>query len=95
MGGGEPAGRAAAGGLERGAAAQWVAENRLAELRLGERAIDLHPVEPMLGQDWSVGQEIAASDDPDLRQVTVSVADTRGVRMAMLHGFLDAGTVSR
>ncbi|NIJ08284.1 general secretion pathway protein I [Sphingomonas vulcanisoli] len=85
----------AARGLERRAGAQWVAENRLAELQLGEKAIDLHPIEPMLGEAWHVGQEIGASDDPDVRQVMVSVSDAKGARMASLRGFLDAGTVSR
>ena len=82
-------------GLERRAGAQWVAENRLAELGLGIKAIDLKPVETILDQQWRVSQDIRASDDPDLRQVLVSVADTKGDKVATLRGFLDAGTVTQ
>ena len=85
----------AARGLERRAGAQWVAENRLAELSLGIKPIDLKSVEPMLDQQWHVSQDVRASDDPDLRQVMVSVSDNKGDKVATLRGFLDAGTVTQ
>ncbi|WP_254601981.1 type II secretion system minor pseudopilin GspI [Sphingomonas bacterium] len=85
----------AARGLERRATAQWVAENRLAELSLDHgKAIDRPPVVRMLDQDWRVTEDIRSSDDPDIRQIIVSLADSRGAPLVTLRGFIDAGTTT-
>ena len=80
--------------IELRAAAQWVAENRLAELRLGLAG---QPVMvPMLGHDWRVTTRTAASDDPDIRAVTIDVAAAGGgTPLVSLRGFVDAGTTTR
>ena len=81
-------------GLERRAAAMWVAENRLAEL-----ALPGHPALParteMLGETWHVIATERPTADPDLRAVTISVA-AREERapLAILDGFVDVGTMT-
>lgn len=79
-------------GLERRAAAQFVAENRMVEARLGIPAAD---EAPMLGTIWRARVEERGTDDPDLRAVTVTVAQA-GARdpMVTLEGFRDAGTTT-
>ena len=59
-------------GLERRAAAQWVAENRLAELGL-HNAPGQDGAVAMLNYRWSVTTKRAATSDPDLQAVTISV----------------------
>lgn len=82
-------------GLELRAAAQWVAENRLAELRLGGP----HPPpaeEEMLGFRWQVAESYRLSADPDLRQVEVRVTRAgTGAPLVTLKGFVDSGVTTR
>jgi general secretion pathway protein I len=55
--------------------AQWIAENRIAELTIGaEAAPDVNEPVTMLGQSWAVQVSRKASDDPDLDAMTISVA---------------------
>ena len=76
-------------GLERRAAAMWVAENRLAELELDSRAVGPGEVE-MLGQRWRVAAERNATDDPDIVQVRVTVQGSgETAPLASLDGFVD------
>lgn len=81
--------------LERRAAAQWVAQNALAELSLGSKRNMTTNEVPMLGWRWSVESELAASKDPDLRLATVRVRPS-GSRetMVTLKGFVDIGGVT-
>lgn len=53
--------------------ARWVAENRLAEVRLG-----LVDEAEMMGQDWSVTTTTTATTDPTLQRVTVDVGRVDG-----------------
>lgn len=81
--------------LERRAAAQLVAQNRLAELGLAGADTASSTVD-MLGQRWNVSVEEAATDDPDLARVAVMVSDVAGKDpLVTLHGFRDKGTTSR
>lgn len=80
-------------GMERRAAAQWVAENRLAEARLG---IPAPATVAMMGSRWTAGVAEAATADPDLRAVTVAVAAVgESTPPVTLAGFRDAGTTTR
>lgn len=83
--------------LELRTGAQWVAENRLAELALaGEDRSRLPGSAVMLGQRWQVSTQLAASDDPDLRLATVAVRKLGDpAPLVTLRGFVDAGTVSQ
>lgn len=79
-------------GLERRSAALWVAENRLAERRLG---LPGPPREEMLGRRWDVATREGRTDDPDLVAVTVAVAASGEARpLVTLDGFRDAGTTT-
>lgn len=81
--------------LERRAAAQLVAENRLVELALPGTPPMSGNVE-MLGERWAVRSTEAATDDPDLRKVTVSVlAEGETSPLVSLDGFRDAGRTVR
>lgn len=83
-------------GLERRAAAQWVAENALAEASLGVSANTGSFEVAMLKERWSVTVARGPSDDPDLQLATVTVAPA-GTRDALvtLRGFVDRSTISR
>lgn len=82
-------------GLERRAAAQLVAQNRLAELALPGGGAGTSSVE-MLGERWTVAVVESATDDPDLAKLAVSVADPRdGNPLVTLDGFRDRGTTTR
>ena len=76
------------GALETRAAAQWVAENYLAELTLG-----LTPSEdpaPMNGVSFTVDATRTATLDPDLEQVDIVARDTAdGRAYGRLTGFVD------
>jgi general secretion pathway protein I len=76
-------------GVERRAAAQFVAENALVELRLSTAPA---PSEvDMLGERWRVSARETANEDPDIRNVEVRVEPTRGAGpVVALRGFLDA-----
>lgn len=83
--------------LEQRAAAQWVAENRLAELALpgGAAGAGQSDRVEMLGTRWQVATQDAPSDDPDLRRVTVEVrAPGDRAPIVTLDGFVDAGTTT-
>lgn len=74
--------------MERRAAAMIVAENRLAELRLGGNAVGPESV-TLLGGEWRVAQRLTATDDPMLVRAHVDVfaiGDTSP--MASLDGFV-------
>jgi general secretion pathway protein I len=66
--------------------ARWVAQNRLTALRLGleERAAR----ERMMGLDWTVTEERAATPDPALEAVTVRVGPADGVPLVALLGYI-------
>lgn len=76
-------------GLEDRIVAQWIAENRLTELALGEAAPDQVR---MMNADWTVRTERRATDDPDLVAVDVVVSRSGATSVASrLSGFLDGG----
>ena len=83
-------------GLERRAAAQWVAENALVEAEAGL------PVEGGTGHDetmlawhWQVRRVLQRSDDPDMREIVIEVRAPGEVSpVVSLRGFVDAGTIS-
>jgi general secretion pathway protein I len=73
-------------GLEYRAAAQWAAENYLAELALG-----LEPLAPapMLGIQFEMIAEQSATADPDLQRVDITATDMAdGRSYARLTGFI-------
>ncbi len=79
--------------LESRTVAQWVAENRIAELTVSrDRAPMAYDLVEMLGQTWTVQVVRQASDDPDLDAMTVSVAaQEQPEPLATLDFFLDRG----
>lgn len=79
------------GDLENRVTAQWVAENRLVELGLGDPSAQSGNVE-MMGRDWVVTVKQRPTDDPDLMavEITVSLGGQPDVH-ARLHGFIDKG----
>ena len=80
--------------LELRAAAQWVAENRLAELGLPGRPELTDEVE-MLGHRWQVAVRTLATDDPDLHRVRIQVwRQGNEAPLMKLDGFVDAGTTT-
>ena len=84
-------------GLERRAAAQWAAENALAELSLEPRAVGNSNAEvAMLGWRWTVRIGLAGSADPDLQLATVRVGPAGTTdTLVTLRGFVDRGTITR
>ncbi len=76
-------------GLERRAAAMWVAENRLAELQLADPAAAQGEVE-LLGQQWQVDVARTRTEDPAIDRVRIHVTP-RGERspLASLDGFVE------
>ncbi|MGB3794917.1 MAG: type II secretion system minor pseudopilin GspI [Alteraurantiacibacter sp.] len=80
--------------LERRAAAQWAAENALAEARLGLSPAADGTVE-ILQWRWDVSVTRSASDDPDLELVSVAVMqENEATPLITLRGFVDQGTVT-
>ena len=75
--------------LEARAAAVWVAENRLAELALGEPEVP--STVDMLGRRWQVRTMIRTSPDPDLSRIDVAVGPPGGTPMVTLGSFVDRG----
>ena len=76
-------------GLEERVVAQWVAENRLVELTLGEISPD--DVE-MMGATWRVRTARTTTDDPDLQAVHIRVSRSGSASAAArLSGFVDTG----
>ena len=81
--------------LEQRAAAQWVAENALAEARLGAGAIT-QPQQAMLGSQWNVATRLTPSADPDLLLATVEVRPLGSSEaMVTMRGFVDTGEISQ
>lgn len=74
-------------GMERRATAMWVAENRLAELQIADRAADADNVR-MLDQNWQVAVARSATDDPAIQRVRISVRQGKSGSLATLDGFV-------
>ncbi|WCX96463.1 type II secretion system minor pseudopilin GspI [Pseudomonas aeruginosa] len=82
-------------GLTERSLAQWLADNRLSELRAGMRPLDDGRRQERVaftGRDWLLDSTVEAAPDPRLRKVSVevSVAGARPLRRAMLVGFVEA-----
>ncbi len=76
-------------GLEDRIVAQWIAENRLAELAIGETPPD---TVRMMNTDWTVRAERRPTSDPDLQAVDIFVSRAGSASAAArLSGFVDAG----
>jgi general secretion pathway protein I len=81
--------------LDQRAAAQWVAENALAEARLGLPA-GTSSQAAMLQWQWTVRTRLSSSDDPDLSLATVEVSPQgTDSPMVTLRGFVDSGKITR
>ena len=82
-------------GLERRAAAELVAQNRLAELGLPGTP-PLPATVEMLDQRWTVAVREARTGDPDLVKVAISVsAAPDSEPLVTLAGFRDKGSTRR
>jgi general secretion pathway protein I len=83
-------------GLERRAAAQWVAENALTEAEAGvPGAAGAGRDVTMLAWHWQVRRLVQTSDDPDMRQIVIEVrAPGEASPTVTLRGFVDAGTIT-
>ncbi len=80
-------------GVQTRAAAQWAAENAMAELHVGAARATALPSATLLGQTYILTAATRATDDPDLLAVKISVTPPSAVRpIATLDGFLDRGT---
>jgi general secretion pathway protein I len=81
-------------GLRARIAAQWVAQNRLAELQLGQPdAPDM--LTTIMGRAFEVTTTTAKTADPDLAQVTIRVRRQGGRQAdAVLYGFVDRGATT-
>lgn len=80
-------------GLQIRTIAQWVAENRLVEIQVGQ-AVPVARTDrvEMLGRSWDVAVGLSASEDPDLAAVTVAVSPAGARRSSVvLTGFVDIG----
>ena len=74
--------------IENRTVARWVADNRLAALRIGIQQPD---VVDMLGQTWNVAVMRMETLDPDLQRVDVAVAlSSENRNIFTLTGFIDA-----
>ena len=77
--------------LETRAAAQWVAENHLAELTVGAKP-DADAA-PMLGIALSITDTRSPTSDPDLEQVDLAASDRAdAIVYARLTGFVVRGS---
>lgn len=80
--------------LDQRTAALWVAENALAEARLGAPGLGTDNTQ-MLQYRWTVTTRLSTSEDPDLSLATIEVAPQgTGSPMITLRGFVDSGRVS-
>ena len=72
--------------------ARWVAENRLAELRLG---LDTNAdAVPMMGNLWTTQVTLTASSQPGLEQISVAVGpDQSSTVLFVLDGYRDTGAL--
>lgn len=76
-------------GLERRAAAMWVAENRLAELELGGQAGKAAEVD-MLGRRWRVQVTQTPTEDAEIIKLRIAVFEgAERAPLASLDGFVD------
>ncbi len=76
--------------LESRAAAQWAAENMVAELTLGQAPNETP--DPMLGISFVMTATNTTTGDPDLARVDITAAEAaNGQIYARLTGFLDIG----
>ena len=79
-------------GLEDRVVAQWIAENRLAELAIGETPPDQVR---MMNIDWTIRAERRPTDDPDLQAVETFVSRVgASSAAARLSGFVDTGAAA-
>lgn len=75
------------GALEARAAAQWAAQNHLAEITLG-LAPDPRPA-AILGIDFQLDMQTTLTSDPDLLRLDIAASEVDGGRtMARLTGFV-------
>jgi type II secretion system protein I len=73
--------------IESRTVARWVADNRLAALRIGMPQPD---VVDMLGRQWGVVVSRLETEDPDLQRVEIAVALSPDNRdLFKLTGFID------
>jgi len=73
--------------IESRTVARWVADNRLAALRIGVPQPD---VVDMLGRQWGVVVSRLETEDPDLQRVEIAVALSPNNRdLFKLTGFID------
>lgn len=82
------------GGLSERTLAQWLADNRLNELRAGIRQPDSQRQEPtgFAGREWLLTSEMSTAPDPRLLKITIEVftgGDSSRQR-ARLVGFIEA-----
>jgi len=78
-------------GMERRAAAMWVAENRLAEIQLSDPAANATDTE-LLGQRWKVEVARTRTDDAAIDKVRIQVfAAGERSPLASLDGFVEGG----
>ncbi len=80
-------------GLEDRTVASWVAEDRLAELKIAPGSpVAALETSNMGGRSWQVEVKTSGTDDPELVRVDIAVSDsaTRNVQ-ARLSGFIDIG----
>lgn len=84
--------------LDQRTAARWVAENALAEARLGlagSNAGSSNENTQMLQYRWTVTTRLSASEDPDLDLATIEVTPQGSdATMIVLRGFVDTGRVT-
>ncbi|WP_313537985.1 type II secretion system minor pseudopilin GspI [Sphingomonas sp.] len=74
-------------GVERRAAAMWVAENRLAELEAG---IPGEAQVEMSGERWRISVDKRSTQDPEIVRIRISVFPlTEKTPLASLDGFVD------
>ncbi len=75
--------------IEARTVARWVADNRLAALRLN---VISPPMVEMLGQRWRVDVQRSPTDDTDLERVDIAVGyATEETTQFALSGFIDIG----
>ncbi len=76
--------------MERRAAAMWVAENRMAEVALGDAASDQATQVAMLGERWRVATARRTTEDSEIARIEVRVfAGDDQAPTASLDGFAD------
>ena len=78
-------------GMERRAAAMWVAENKLAEIQLADPAANA-PQAELLGQQWTVEIARTRTEDAGIDKVRIQVfAEGERSPLASLDGFVEGG----